>query len=311
MSEKYFSIIVQGKEASEAEEGEFNKDTKMPKGQTVKIKLEPGGLAIPNFSKVWAKREKDKAGKETGKLEFLKWGDKNGELVPIRYLEGIPSLDKHYQITVLKIVLTEEELNETAYIDLDTGLNDFDLQESDPMFIEFIKHHTFCEDNISRKPTNTEIHYAIYTPSKMNTIKVEEMRKKQKAQNYILSAEGETDRLVVLAKMFDLDPQAQNEILFVQLLEILEDDTPRVLKVLAFHEEKFRKMLQKLEDDGILVEHEDDLIEVIDHKREFLAKGITQKDKIGYLVTNLTDPDVYKVYDRVIEIEEQLTALLQ
>lgn len=309
-SEKYFSIIVQGKQASEAEEGDFNKTTGQPAGQTTKIKVELGAVSIPNFSRVWAKRLRDKKEALTGELEFLKWGEKGGEMVQLRYLEGVPSLDKHFQKTVMKIEQSEEEINETAYINLNIGVNDFKT-DVDPLFITFLTHHTYNEDNESRKPSNTNAIFAIYNAERVTKNKVEEMRQKQRAQNYIISAEGETDRLLVLANMFELDQHLQNEVLFNQLLEILEDEPKRVLDVVKHHETKFRTLLQSLEDEGVIVEHEADLIEVIDNKRDFLYKGIDQKDKIGYLVNNLTDPAVYDVYDRVKKINEQLLALLQ
>jgi hypothetical protein len=309
--EKYFSIIVQGKQSSEAEEGEFNKTTGMPAGQTVKVKVQVGSVSIPNFSRVWAKRLRDKKTEVlTGEIQFLKWGTAGGEMVQMRYLEGVPSLDKQFQKTVLKIELSEEELNEAAYIDLNIGVNDF-ASDVDPLFIEFIKHHTYNEDNESRKPTNTNAIFAIYNAEKITKNKVEEMRQKQRAQNYIIAAEGETDRLIVLANMFELDPKLQNEVLFNQLLEILEEEPKRVLDVVKHHETKFRTLLNSLQDEGVIVEHEDDLVEVIDNKRDFLYKGIDQKDKVGYLVNNLTDPTVFAVYDRVKQINEQLLALLQ
>lgn len=310
--EKYFSIIVMGKQSSEAEEGELNKLTGQPSGPTSKIRVQVGSVAIPNHSKVWAERELDPKTKQpTGKLKFLPWQTAGGELVQIRYLEGVQTLDRLYQINVLKIVHSEEEANETAYINLDIGVNDFDLEVADPMFIDFIQHHTYCAENKSRKPNSKEIHFSIYDPAKMNVNKVEEMRKKQRAANLIINAEHDSAKINVLANLFELDVQLQDEVIFNELLGILEDDYKRVLEVVTFHEAKFRYALNKLKDDGVIIEHENDLITVIDEQREFLAKGIDSKDKIQYLVNSITEPESFEVYHRVGEIQNQLLALLQ
>src|ERR1700761_8078130 len=298
-TDKYFSIIVKGKESSVAEEGNINKSTGLPDGPTTKIKLQVGSIAIPNFSKVWAQRIKDKKDQPTGELKFLPWMHKDGELVPIRYIEGINTLDKHYQETVLKIKLSEEELNNTAYINLDIGVNDFNVQEMDPMFRSMLEHHTYCEDNESRKKTSREIHYAIYNPAKMNANKIQQMRENQKAQSIVLSAEGDSVRLEILAGVFELDPMAQDEVLFNQLLEILEDEPKRILEVYKFHQARFTHILTKLEDGGDIAYTENEIVLTMDHTREVLLGEIPKKDIKNYLIEGILEPEIFAVYDKL------------
>jgi len=204
-AEKYFSIIVKGDLSAEAEEGELDKNTGIPKGPTTKIKLQVGMTSIPNFSKVWAKRiMKGAKGVEiaTGELEFLKWNADGGEVVPIRYIEGIKSLDKNYQANTLKIVQSEEEQRDNAYIDLEIGVNNYDVEVTDPVSITFLKHHTYCEDNTSRNPNTKENHFAIYNPAKLNAGRVDQMKRDQKANAIIMSAEQDSERLAILAILF-------------------------------------------------------------------------------------------------------------
>lgn len=310
-TEKYFSIIVDGRLSSEAEEGNLDKNSGLPDGPTTKIKLQVGGTAIPNFSKVWAKKIIDKTTKTyQGQLEFLPWGTEGGESVQIRYLEGINTLDKVYQTTVLKLTFSEEETNANAYISLDIGVNDFNVDETDPMFIEMLKHHTYNGDNPSRNKTSKEIHFHIYDPKKMNGNKVDQMRKDKLAQDIILSAENDSARLAILAGMFELDPRSQDAVLFNELLEILEDDKKRVLDVVDFQKNRFEFLLKKLEDAGDLAYSGQDLVLTIDHDRDVLLNDFEVKNWILHLKDNLLDPDIFAVYQKVLEVDKQLTEQL-
>lgn len=309
-TEKYFSIIVKGVLSSEAEEGELNKETGLPQGATSKIKLQVGNVAIPNSSKVWAKRVKVKD-KETGDLVFLKWRAEGGELVQIRYLEGVGTLDKIYQDTVLKVgPKSEEEVNQTAYIDLTIGVNDFNMDALDPMLKEMLEHHTYCEDNVSRNPSSKEIHYSIYNPKNINANKIDQMRLDQRAQAIVLSCQGDSARLSLMAILFELDERAQDEVIFNDLLEILEDEKKRIHDVVNFHKSRFKHILTKLEDAHDLEYTDTEVIVTIDHNRDFLAKDIDVKDKKNYLVENILEPEIFEVYQKALEIDKALVEQL-
>lgn len=311
-TEKYFSIIVDGPLSSEAEEGEIDKVSGLPSGPTSKIRLQVGGTAIPNFSKVWAERIKDpKTKAPTGELKFLKWQAEGGELVQIRYLEGINTLDKLHQDTVLKVgPKSEEDINATAYIDLNVGINDFNVEATDPMLIEMLKHHTYNTGNISRNPHSKEGHFSIYDPKKLNGSKVDQLREDKKAQDIILSAEGDSARLMVMATIFELDVRAQDEVIFNDLLEILESDKKRIHDVVNLHKTRFKFILTKLEDAHDLEYTDTDVIVTIDHNRDFLAKDIEVKDKKNYLVENILEPEIFEVYQKALEIDKALVEQL-
>jgi hypothetical protein len=311
---KYFTIKVMGKEPSQAEEGYLNTTTGAPDGRTSKIKLQVGAVQIPNFSKVWAEVIVDSKTKvPTGELKFLKWGDKAGRLVSIRYIQGQPSLDKNYQKNVLKVDLSPEEETMNAYINLDIGINDFDVARADPMFIEFLQHHTYNGSNISRDPNSREIHFEIYDAKKINTGELDRMREKRKAEDIVFAAEGDSAILMILAKMFDIDPQAQDEVIFSELLEKLGDNYKNILTVVNDAKARFEVQLKSLFDQRILVEGPDG--EIFDKSdsttSDFLIKDIKDTDKIAYLVANILEPEVHPAYTRVLEITEQQLELLQ
>ena len=305
-----------GREPSEAEEGELNKSTGMPAGTTSKIRLQVGAVAIPNFSVVWAKKLGTKD-KPTGGLEFMPWGAAGGEAVKIRYLQGCSSLDRQYQTQVLKLELTDEEKNESAYIDLDIGINDFNMEVTDPMLIEMLKHHTYCEDNVSRKKDSKSILFKLYNPSKVNASKIEAMRATKRATDYVLAAEGDTERLVVLANLFELDPQSQDEVIFGELLEILDDDSSRVLKVIDLNKAKFKHQLQSLEErKAIEYTMDGEIYATVEDERSLVGKvvddeGKPVKDYIGLATEGIMEPEIYAIYAKVQEITHQLLQLLQ
>lgn len=310
-TEKYFSIIVKGSLSSEAEEGELDKVSGLPSGPTSKIKLQVGGMAIPNSSKVWAQRVKDKKDQPTGELKFLPWRHKDGELVQIRYLEGVGTLDKIYQDTVLKVgPKTQDDEKEIAYIDLSIGVNDFNVEVTDPMLIEMIRHHTYCENNESRNPSSKEIHFAIYDPKNINSNKVEKMRLDKEAQDIILSAETDSRRAEILAVVFELDPRSQHEVLFNNLLDILEDDKKRVLDAVNFHKSRFKHLLTKLEEAGDLEYTDTDVILTLDHDRKPLITDLPTKNHKVYLEAHILDPDIWAVYQEVLEIDKKLVEQL-
>lgn len=308
--EKYFSILVKGILSSDVEEGELNKDSGLPVGPTTKVKIQIGGIAIPNFSKVWAKRIKDKKDQPTGELEFLKWNTPGGESVQIRYLEGINTLDKVYQTTVLKMIFSEEEQNQIAYINLDIGVNDFDVAVADPMLLEMLRHHTYNGDNESRNPNSSEVHFNIYDPKKLNSGKIGQMKLDQRANDIVMSAEQDSARLEILAGMFELDPRAQEEVLFNELLEILDDNKKKILDVVDHHKTIFNRIITKLEDSGDLDYTDTDVVLTMDHNRVPFGMDIPTKNIKLYMVDNILDPDCHAVYQRLLEIDKKLVEQL-
>jgi hypothetical protein len=312
LEDKFFSIVVLGKDSAEAELGKINKSTGLPDGPTTKIKVQVGAVAIPNHSKVWAKRKVNKAGKYEGELEFLPWGEKGGELVAIRYIAGCPTLDKHYQINTLKIDLSEEEKNETAYIDLQIGVNDFVIEDMDPKLIEMLAHHTFNEDNKSRKKDSREVHFRLYNAANINKDKLNKLRQKKAAEDIILKAEDDTARIEILGGLFELDLNSQPGVIFNNLIDILEEDPERIRKVIDSHKNLFGNMLTNLIDKKVIVHTGDDDVVFTDGEDQtVLLRNIPTKNIQVYLVENILEPEVFAIYQEVKNISNKLLEILQ
>lgn len=308
---KYFTIMVLGSTPSEVEEGFLNKTTGLPDGKTEKMKLEVGVIHIPNFSRAWAYQEL-KNGVPTGRLVFTKWGEtyKEGKVehqcrpVEIRYLRNSTSLDKQYQDQVLKIMVRDED----AQLSLVNGLNDYNTVVEAPL-VEMIKYHTFNKDNKSRDPYNKEMLYSEYNPANLNTKETSDIRRRNKAELIILDAEGNDERLVVLANLFELDPQSQSDILFNELLEEVKN-FDQFLKVIDVTKERFRFVLENLKANKKLEFNEGDVVLTIDNTREALYTGINVEDKIQFLVEGILEPDIYEVYIKAQKVNEILMEVL-
>lgn len=312
-SEKYFSIMVLGAVPSEVEEGFLNKTTGMPDGKTEKMVLTVGAIHIPNFSRAWAYQEM-KNSLPTGTLVFHKWGEKHDagkkdekqcRPVEIRYLRGCNSLDKQYQDSVLKMRVSEED----SQLSLVNGINDFDMVTEEPL-IEMLKHHTFNKDNKSRDPHNRDILFSEYNPINLNLTQKTEMHRRNKAERIVLDAEGSEERLVVLANLFDLDPKAQDEVIFNDLLkEVANFDS--FLRTIDITKARFKFMLEQLQTNRVLeFTQEGDAVLIIDDAKEFLYKGINVGDKIQFLSEGVLEPEIYEAYLKVEQINDKLMEVL-
>jgi hypothetical protein len=278
--------MVMGSVPSEIEEGFINKTTGLPDGKTEKMILQVGAIQIPNFSRAWAYQEM-KNGVPTGELVFHKWGEKHDvgkkqfvdcHPVPIRFLRGCNSLDRQYQDTVLKMLVTDED----AQIGLVNGINDYDTT-TQGMLIEMLKHHTYNKDNSSRDPNNREVLFCEYNPQNLNRSQVSDMKRRNTAEQLILEAEGNTEKLVVLASLFEHDVKAQDEVIFNKLLEEVKN-YDNFLRVIDITKLRFKFMLEQLQANRVLeFSQEGDAILIIDETRDFLYKKIEATDKMQFL----------------------------
>lgn len=306
--------MVMGGVPSVIEEGFLNKTTGLPDGETSKMTLNVGAIQIPNFSRAWAYQEL-KNGVPTGELIFYPWGKKHKQgtkdekecrAVEIRFLKGTTSLDKQYQDNVLKMRVADED----AQISLENGMNDYDELVEGPLIL-MLKHHTFNKDNKSRDPNNMDILFTEYNPENLNKTEVSQMKRKHMAEQIVLEAEGSTDKLGVLAVIFELDTKAQDEIIFNQLLDEVKkfDQFNKVIEVSKL---RWKFILESLQQNGVLEFTDKEAVLKIDDAREFLYKGIPEdiKDKIQFLTENVLEPEVFVAFQKGQEINSKLMEVL-
>jgi len=302
MSQKYFSIKVHGPEGKEIEEGFLDKRTGQPTGTRNKLKGVVGNITIPNFSRVWGKREKDKKDQPTGVITFLPWGDADGHVIEIRHLKAAQSLDKQFQDNVLKVKPQDEELE----IRLKLGINDFDTV-IDAGIINMLKHHTMNINNKSRNPSLMQVDvFEEYNGSQRVESKQSAQKKRREAEDYINDAVGDTERLAILAHMFDLDAKLQDDILEEKLFDIVEESIDQFLYVIEKAKEKAGIELTEAKEEGILFGQDGGEITIrIEGKALPLVQDLIQEgdDVVTFLLNKLTTP---KVYDAVQLIYQRL-----
>lgn len=134
------------------------------------VQAKRGNFMFPNKCKVWAARvidgeiPKDEKGNfimlqptdssYRGELKGLKWGEKGGSIIDVRYLMGYPSLDVLYQEGRLNFRINDEDESsaDANFLNFPNGDVDFD-KNSDPYLIQHLKWHSYNGVSISRSPT--------------------------------------------------------------------------------------------------------------------------------------------------------------
>lgn len=122
----------------------------------------PGDVGFPNMTEAWGVRL-DKNGKRpseplsvtdkdyTGKIEWLEWGDKAGCVIVSRWLSGYDTLDFQYQKLVLKADERIKEDDDTWFIILQSGINEFDTVK-DKLKVEHLGISSYNRDSKSKNP---------------------------------------------------------------------------------------------------------------------------------------------------------------
>lgn len=300
MSEKYFTIDVQGSpNNSNVYEGILNKDAGVPEGDTVPVKLLLGALTIPNLSRVWGHRVKDKkTNLPNGDIQFMEWGTDGGEVVEIRFLPNSSSLDKHYQDNVQKLKPADDDLE----LRLKIGLNDFDPTYQKPL-IEMIKHHTFNGDNKSRDPQNKTVKFYLHDGASLVKSKTAEIKLRNEAEAYVLNA-VETRTITVLAAVFGLDLKNDESTLEKILFEKVEENFKQFLDVIADHKTNLHAMLRDAEIEGVLSGTNDGEVAVREDGKNIPLLDVLEFKQIGdspadFLISNFLDEDVYNAISKV------------
>lgn len=171
MAETYH-ITVGGDRLKTVKIGKIERGT----GQTVlseergEVLAKRGNFMFPNKCKIWAARvidgeiPKDVHGNlimlqptdsgYRGQLKGLKWGEKGGSIIDVRYLSGYPSNDVLYQERVLNFKINDDDESsaDANFLSFQNGDIDFD-KNSDPYLIQHLKWHAYNGTSVSRSPT--------------------------------------------------------------------------------------------------------------------------------------------------------------
>lgn len=196
--EKYYSIRVGNSRPDAVEYARVNKEG-APIGPTKKGFAQVGVHGIPNSSEVWGKPELAKDGKRTGKITFLKWGDKDGQVVQIRYLKSTSSIDRLYQ---------EQQGIKAGPEDIElvfqTGINKISRVDN-PALVAMLENHSLNHDSVSRSPDIETFWFSEYNVNAELKEKNKARENKISAQQFVLDASKTDGGVEVLARIFNKD----------------------------------------------------------------------------------------------------------
>lgn len=304
---KYYTIKVGRFDGQEVEIGHVDK-LGIPKGPTAKAIAPPGNSVIPNYSRIWGKRELTKEGKPSGKFKPMAWGDDGGEVIEIRYLKKCKSLDKLYQ-DLNGIKPGEED----ADIDLMHGLFDID-PEIEPMLVEMLKLHSYNEDSPCKDPSQVFSVYHEYDEKKEATLVIKKDKTLVNAMNQVFEAEENTEQLRVLAKVCGLDDRKQNNVLLTELLMLAKNQPEKFLENRAWYQQQVQNVLLRGVDFGLLDLEAYGKINLLTSSGGTVVPNIPQnikpEKKLEYVIENAFDPAIFDGIERIKEaINEKELAL--
>jgi len=145
-----------------------------------KIFLSPPEVNIHNFYTHKVIKLKGESGQYEGKFKFVDEYDKGGDVesIEIRYIANCPSLDKQWQIKNGFKPLDAKAFHGNNYPA--NSIQEFDMNNTDPLYIEFLKHHQGNEVNPQRDPRNGILFKEVDTVSSIGNKKSKfEMEKKK------------------------------------------------------------------------------------------------------------------------------------
>lgn len=290
---KYYTIQVGMYEPQEIEVGHINKDTGLPKGQTEKALAVLGVVAIPNFSRVWGKRDLDKEKKPTGKVTFMEWGEEGGEVIEVRYLRSSSSIDKQYQEK--SGIKASGDGGETEII-LNTGLNDFDSKTEAPL-IQMLKVHTFNGSSVCRNPENRHVVFEEYDANKVASKVLKEDEFLFEAMSKIMTIKDNTKKLRVFAELFFVDPAKQDKVILNELMVILKKQPQKFLERIEFFKKDVQDVLVKANDFELMnFASPGEIIVSINGVRPIKVENKTstdEKEKLEYVIESCLEPEMF------------------
>jgi hypothetical protein len=300
MASKFYTIKVGTAEPQLVLRGEVNKKTGQPQGRTETGYAVMGGVAIPNFSIIWAKPyEKD--GKRTGKFDVLKWGTVGGQAIEIRYLKSCASLDKTYQTQVgLKSRDDDQE------IFLETGINEFD-NVLHPGLVEMLKLHTANGDSPCRDPENTFIVFQEYDEQQNVTMAMKADRILFDAMGTVMDAQDDPVKLRILCVIYGIPIERKDALAIADLMVRLKANPLKFNEDRNNYLKECQRILIKARDFQILDLAITGEVWIVDGGpilQDLPIKLVPDK-KLEYMLDNLMDPEIFEGVQKIKKALEQ------
>lgn len=305
---KYYVINVFGKKPQKVQVGTISKTSGQPNPGAVDATQELGEVAIPNYSTAWGKLALDKDKKLTGEITFLPWGHSEGRVIEIRFLRNCASISLEFQ-KEKKLVMQDDQ----AEIVLKIGQNRFKQNEEREKIL-MLKHHGLNRSNGSRNPENRMTRFETYKMEENQAVKVSDIEIRQEAEKIVLAAKLKPERLEVLAKLFDVDHEQSDEVLFDTLIN-RSQNFRNFFQILKNYEDQYKAVLTGALDCELIYLNSEDAQIVIGGAKDILmseVEGSNVDERMQYILDNLTEPMYYHALNRVAgELERFKTQVLQ
>jgi hypothetical protein len=297
---KYYTIKVGTGESQEVLRGEVNKKTGLPQGKPEAGLAVMGGYAIPNFSRIWGKRELNKEGKPSGKFAPMKWGTDGGEIIEIRFLHNCNSLDRLYQV---QAGLKAKE--EDAEIILEYGINEFDNKNKSGL-IAMLKLHTANADSPCRDPENQFIIFAEYDEEKNITFSMKEDDILYEAMGTILNAKENPVRLRVLGQIYGIPEHRKDKLISTELMSRLKANPLKFLEDKNNYIKFCGKVLDKANEYQLLDLSIPGEVRIFGDTEGAVLTDLPIKlsgvKKLEHMTENVLDPEVFEAISRIKKV---------
>lgn len=208
---------------TEVEQGFLDREGE-PQGTLVKAIIAPTPQTIPNFYNHLVIKELNANGTYNGKFRFVDDYNNEGtvESIEIRYIENCPSLDKKWQDTK-----DYKPKNAQAYVGWtypSNEIQEFDLKSSDPLFIDFLKHHQGNGSNVNRDRNNGIMFLEVDAVSSVN--KKKENFKKQIEETKLIEKIYDNEDIVnIYASLLGINKNYETDIKRDEVLAKVDDLT--------------------------------------------------------------------------------------
>lgn len=262
----------------------------------------PGDVGFPNMTEAWGVRL-DKDGKVpqkplavtdqnyTGNVKWLEWGDEAGCVIVARWLSGYSSLDYQFQKLVLKADERIKEDDDSWFIVLKSGLNEFD-EIKDKLRIEHFQISSYNRDSKSKKPDiiGFQFHEKDEVKEKKDETKLIDAKidagiiVKTAAKDNSYSALRSLAK--ALSKIVTQLPEDEN--LYSELMSIVNTQPDLFLAQVNEHKKWVSNMFVKAESFKLLDLTKDGIIAAGQDMKEpiFTDCPVKGKDALNYLLEN-------------------------
>jgi len=292
-------------------------------GTKTQYTLQPQSVGIPNSADIWAVRL-DKNGKipekvldvkdtnYSGKIKILKWGDPQGSLIPVRFLQSYATLDTQYQNLILN---ADKNINDNDassadafFITLTSGVNEFD-EDIEPYKIQFLKASPYNKNSVSKDPRHFNSMFEEYKDEFVESENESFLDSKFEALKIVNEAGLDNTRNKV-KNLYSIlygagDNTVADENKFSHLKKLADKEPEIIINGVTKYKGDVSALFEKIKSDNNFLDlTTDGEIVVGKSKKEVLLKDIPAKGEgmLDYVFENYLDADIFEAIIKLNQI---------